>query len=65
MDKEDQALHTGLMKILREGTFPIMIKETHPLIAIYNWANDLPNKIKAEPVKASLVKKKTKKKVKK
>jgi hypothetical protein len=58
MTKEDKALHKGLMKILGDGTFPLQARDVAVFSAVYRWANDLPNKIKAP-----LVKKKTKKKV--
>lgn len=49
MNKEDQAMHSGLMKLLNDATFPLQAREVSSFAAVYNWAkNDLP-KMKRPP----------------
>lgn len=43
--KDDAALHKGLMKLLDEATFPLKAREAKAFLVIYEWANNLPNKM--------------------
>lgn len=55
MNKENLALHKGLMKILSEATFELKAREVASFAKVYEWANKLPDEF--------IEKKQTKKKV--
>jgi hypothetical protein len=64
--KNDEAMHTGLMKLLDEGTFELKAREVPAFIQVYNWTKALDfsekEEVKEEKKEEKPNKKATKKK---
>jgi len=45
LEERDRPMIKGLVKILRDGTFPIMQKEIAGFHAVCHWANNLESRI--------------------
>lgn len=43
-NEKDKALHKGLIKLLNDGTYPLMRKEINAFIAIDQWLGSLMDK---------------------
>lgn len=46
MDLQDKAMHAALMKLLNEGTFELKAREVPTFLKAYQWAQELPAKMK-------------------
>lgn len=55
MDIRDSKMHSGLMKLLNEGTFELKAREVPAFLEVYKWASSLMDK---KPVDNPVKKKK-------
>ena len=48
MNNEEKALHSGLVKLLDEATFPLRKKETRSFGVVMQWVDMLPQNLEAQ-----------------
>ena len=63
MNKENLAMHRGLIKILDDGRFKLKAREMPVFLNVYKWAKELPNKLTEKEEPKELISEAPKKKI--